>query len=1087
MRKRISRNVVYGVVLSLALIFILTASVLAMIGDINLDDLVNIGDLNLVKQSLGTNDWSGDPNWNPFADLDMNNKVDVADLAIAGRSYGSTRNFHYPRQVSNTGTAYNQDTCIDGLDRLNIIWSSSTKVYFSRLDRFGNTLIDDVWLDNVSSTTDVAVGCDEAGDAHVIWKCPDGLYQARFDRWGYPVISPKVAYNNPPYGSSVNQLAIDLDSQGNPHVFFEKSWRNVQTYARFDTEGKFVMGSQGQLAGSTYTSTPWRDIALDSKDNVHLIWYETVYPDRIYYARYSTGDTPAITDTIIGTTGYDSGYNGSQVPALALDPDDNAFILYPNATIDQLLLEKIDPDGNTLLHDFNIFPGWEIGGYTPNSELELDQHGNLHLFSITGFGKGGSHSAYGSFDNDGAPLYPMRWVLYGNPASKPKVVVDSQDDVHFTYSPNYPTSYPSCPDLSMCYQGTAFDPDAYDRTRPDLGVDGAHLDWTPTIARWHQSLVITGTVFNAGWYTATATTVRVSLLITDTDETPQASTNIAIVSLAPRQTDTFTATLDLPDTPPVGLEELEYLRLRLEVDHTDMITETTESNNVLSIPILVQKIPTKTGLFLMVRDDTETVRGGNGQWVNTGIAGIKGENYAKEIPVTSYQTVLGNDIPVENPPNPITYTISWEAEHYNTPATAQITVVRDADPYVIDYDPRNTAVLVTDRWGSLSGTISKSDGGGGALEGATLRLVGQRLSIEAVTDASGNYSSTSEPKLGKLIPGQYNLRLIHAGYERITDTIVIDSLEMYPWSKTMDPTVDAYLHGSVGNDFGNPVVGAHVEACGITTTTDSLGVFDMTVIASCSLLEITGKYYEDYSEAISLTAGLEEVLSVTMVFDPPLHYFSASDKVGSRVINQSTGGLLPDPPDDAGWFKEKIVDEFKGTFWADFTIYIVYGGYAYNAAAGYSGGAGDYAMNYVQLSLSPKTFEVHMLLTSVSLAGVPIPVPLVDDSGERSALRVIEARLVNTATGHVIETIYEPEEEGYDPIIEDTTLTYDFDGRVIDDLANTEVWVYYKVGKNVGGKFQPMPQLYQYDKQIMKFDLDTDNIWIDYGLGEFPQ
>jgi len=48
--------------------------------------------------------------------------------------------------------------------------------------------------------------------------------------------------------------------------------------------------------------------------------------------------------------------------------------------------------------------------------------------------------------------------------------------------------------------------------------------------------------------------------------------------------------------------------------------------------------------------------------------------------------------------------------------------------------------------------------------------------------------------------------------------------------------------------------------------------------------------------------------------------------------------------------------------------------------------------------------------------------------------------------------------------------------------------LYYKIGKNVGGYFQDMSgQLYQHDRQIMKFDLDQGNIWIDYGLGPFPR
>ncbi|MFN2303883.1 MAG: hypothetical protein ACK2TV_09140, partial [Anaerolineales bacterium] len=664
------------------------------------------------------------------------------------------------------------------------------------------------------------------------------------------------------------------------------------------------------------------------------------------------------------------------------------------------------------------------------------------------------------------------------------------DDIHLIYHPNYPTSYPSCPDASTCYQGTAFDPDAYDLTHSDLGIDAAHLSWDPLIARWNQPLVITGTVFNAGWVTSTLTTLDIDIEVTSgTVLGPPAQAQLTIPALIPHQTHLFTTTITLPSTPPEGLEELEYLRLLMEVDPTETITETSESNNILSLPILVQKLPTVTGLFLMVRDDTDTARGGNGQWVNTGSTGIEGEKYSSgEILVTDYVTVLGRDIPVTS--SVLTYTIGWEADGYTTPTKSEIGLARNpTDPYTIDYNPGNTAVLVTDRWSSLSGVISKSDGGGGSLPNASVRLTGQGLTIEAITDSNGSYSPVNTPALAKLIPGEYILRISCDNYARRTEKLTFEALENKTFDETLEPTTNAYIHGNVINNFGNPVVGADVTCDTATTTTDSQGVFDLEVPASCTELEISRLYYADLPEPISLHAGRELLLDdLTMNFDPPLNVFSASNKVGSRIIDQSSGGLLPEPPDDANWLQNQVYEQFKSKFWAEYHIFIVYGGYAYNAAAGYSGAPGDWYMNYVQINLVPKTFEIHMLLTTVTFAGAPIPVPLVDDSGDTTAIQVIEARLVSTATGQVIKTVYSPlEGSASEIILEDTTLTYDFDSETFSDLANIEVWLYYKIGKKVGTSFVPMPgQLYQFDRQIMKFDLDSNDIWIDYGLGPFP-
>ncbi len=54
-----------------------------------------------------------------------------------------------------------------------------------------------------------------------------------------------------------------------------------------------------------------------------------------------------------------------------------------------------------------------------------------------------------------------------------------------------------------------------------------NLAWDPYILRWDDPVVITGTVFNAGWYTSTATTVQVNAAISDTIYQVLDSTEVA--------------------------------------------------------------------------------------------------------------------------------------------------------------------------------------------------------------------------------------------------------------------------------------------------------------------------------------------------------------------------------------------------------------------------------------------------------------------------------------------------------------------------------------------------------------------------------
>ena len=57
-------------------------------GDVNHDGVVNLKDLLLILQAMGSS--PGSPRWNPNCDLDGNRKIDIGDLLIALKNYGKT-------------------------------------------------------------------------------------------------------------------------------------------------------------------------------------------------------------------------------------------------------------------------------------------------------------------------------------------------------------------------------------------------------------------------------------------------------------------------------------------------------------------------------------------------------------------------------------------------------------------------------------------------------------------------------------------------------------------------------------------------------------------------------------------------------------------------------------------------------------------------------------------------------------------------------------------------------------------------------------------------------------------------------------
>ena len=197
--------------------------------------------------------------------------------------------------------------------------------------------------------------------------------------------------------------------------------------------------------------------------------------------------------------------------------------------------------------------------------------------------------------------------------------------------------------------------------------------------------------------------------------------------------------------------------------------------------------------------------------------------------------------------------------------------------------------------------------------------------------------------------------------------------------------------------------------------------------------------------------------------------------------------MLPDAPDDAGFALSQLYEKFKDEFWIDYRILVLYGCYEYNISAAYAGAPGRLSAQIRPGAPGTKDLRSPHEPGQHRPAGGHHPHPHRERFGESLALYAIEMRLVNTDTGQVIKKVYQPIEGGASwKAFDDTTKTYDFQGASFSSTSNTEVWLYLKVGKNVGGTFDSPPQLYQYNQQILKLDLSSGNVTGMYQLGNFP-
>jgi hypothetical protein len=278
---------------------------------------------------------------------------------------------------------------------------------------------------------------------------------------------------------------------------------------------------------------------------------------------------------------------------------------------------------------------------------------------------------------------------------------------------------------------------------------------------------------------------------------------------------------------------------------------------------------------------------------------------------------------------------------------------------------------------------------------------------------------------------------------------------------------------------------------GDSVTTDGNGYYDLEVDIGgpgpvTRKLQVSAGGYQAVSQNVSLTAGLETVADVELPYDPSMGTVS---KAGGRATweqDESSAGLLPDAPDDAGWGVKKLFEAFIDQFWPSYRVRVLWGCYEYEITARYTG-SGPRFLQEVQLRLVPKTFEQHMVSghgkIEVDGHGIGVEIGVLQDSGVLSALRVIEARLVDADSGTVLKTV-----RGFRDVLAEETRTYNFEGARIDDWDNAEVWVYYKVGKNQNGEWtgSPILQGWRLDQQVLRLNLKNGTVTVDYVLVDFP-
>jgi len=246
-----------------------------------------------------------------------------------GSTWGATK-----RITWNSGGSVHPAIAIDSNNNLHVVWHDWTpgnpEIYYKRSTDGGSTWSPTKRLTwNSSSSRYPAIAIDSNNNLHVVWEdsIPGNseIYYKRStdggSTWG---ATKRLTWTS---GGSYDQ-AMAIDSNNNLYVVWEDSTPgNYEIYYKMSTDGGSTWGATKRLtwtSGSSYEPA----IAIDSNNNVHVVWHDLTPGNAEIYYKMSTdgGSTWGATKRLTWTSG-DSAY-----PAIAIDSNNNVHVVWHDLT-----------------------------------------------------------------------------------------------------------------------------------------------------------------------------------------------------------------------------------------------------------------------------------------------------------------------------------------------------------------------------------------------------------------------------------------------------------------------------------------------------------------------------------------------------------------------------------------------------------------------------------------------------------------------------------------------------------------------------------------------------------------------------------
>jgi phage terminase large subunit-like protein len=240
---------------------------------------------------------------------------------------------HLRRLTWNSGYSMDVNIAIIWGDNLHLVWQDSTTTYCIYEIFYKSSLDGGVnwsgtkrltWTNSQSFNPAIAV--DSTNNIYVVWEQYDSgsseIYYKKSTNGGTTWTTKRLTWNTEDSSSPT----IAVDSSDNIHlVWHDYTPGSSDIYYKKSTDGGATWATKRLTwsAGHSYIPT----IAIDSADNIHVVWYDYASSNyEIFYKKSTDGGTTWITKRLTWNPG------NSYYPAIAIDSTDNIHVAWFDST-----------------------------------------------------------------------------------------------------------------------------------------------------------------------------------------------------------------------------------------------------------------------------------------------------------------------------------------------------------------------------------------------------------------------------------------------------------------------------------------------------------------------------------------------------------------------------------------------------------------------------------------------------------------------------------------------------------------------------------------------------------------------------------